>query len=504
MSAELTGEETPATDDKGARRVVGVIVLGTFLTALDVSLVNNGVPAIGRDLGGGGRLNWVFLSYLVAVAVAQPPSNWVAARLGRMRAFGASLAVFAAGAGIATVAPSLEWVSIGRTVQGLGAGAVFPIGLAVIHDAVPEGRRGGAFGWWGAATMVAPALAPVLSGVLIAVSHWRVLFGLDLALGTVAAVAAMRARVRAREPERVAFDGLGFVLAGSGLVMLLVGLDGWKSEPFVSGRVGGLVAGGVVALAILVAQQLRAPHPLLEIRIFRIRLFSLSVGLVWLMAAVQYARIFIIPVELQAVYGLSAFQAGLAIVPAGVATAVTMRLGGQLTDAVGPRLPVVLGVAISALGAWQLAVIHVDTPIAWVVGVLFVQGFGVGISMMPVTIVSMTSVPGPLVGQAAAVNSINRQIAGVLSVAVLAGVISSRAGSVVADRVTREVAIGAYGRAYQLVLVTLLASLLLAFALPGRWRREAGRADPGAGDPALAQEVDGVRPQHVEPIVGPA
>jgi len=448
---------------------MAVILIGTFMVILDTSIVNVALPQIGSDLHSVSEVDWIITAYLLAVGVSIMATGWLADHFGKKRVFVVSLAAFTIGSFLCTVSPTLHLLIASRIVQGLGGGALMPIGLAMIYELFDPEDRGLALGIWGVAAMAAPAVGPVLGGFLVTAVDWRVLFLINVPIGAVGVPVAMRLLRDLGYRDRRPLDAPGLALAAMGLVLLLLALSeaptwGWGSGAF------GVTAGvGLLLLTAWAVRSLRVRSPIIELRMFAIPAFSLTVVVVWMLTISQFARLVFIPLEFETLRGASAFSVGLMLTPSALGVAVTMPVGGRLADRIGARIPVTVGLAITALSFWPLGNLRLDTPM-WVVGAwLFVGGLGVGLAIMPNTVIGMNVVQGRYVAQASAVRSLNRQVAGALGTAALASLLASRIGAIGshAGHPTAS-ALAGYNDVFLAAMFLTIVAFLCAFALPGK------------------------------------
>jgi EmrB/QacA subfamily drug resistance transporter len=464
---------TPVTERPTSPRypwiAMGVVLTGTFMVILDTTIVNVALPDVGRDLGAPGGVEWVVTAYLLAVGVSQLTTGWVSDRFGKKDTFTASLALFALGSLLSAFAPNLVVLVIFRILQGLGGGAMMPVGLAMIYELFPPHRRGTALGIWGIAAMAAPALGPVLGGWFATSVSWRWIFAVNVPIGALGLVLARRLLRDVGFRERRRLDVSSLVLAAVALSLLLVAFDrasawGWGSLSFAS-----LAGTGLAGLVWFVLRELRSESPLLEIRMFTVSAFSVTMAIVWLMTLAQFARLVIIPVELQVVHELTPLAAGTVLAPAALGTAVTMPLGGRIADHIGARVPVLVGLVVAAGAVWQLAHLSPSTSRTTITLILMAQGSGFGLAIMPNTVAAMNSLPARFTNRAAALRSLNRQVAGSLGVAVLASVVVAQIGTLTGDSsVTAGSAQLAYNDAFLVAFAGMVLAILLAFWLPGR------------------------------------
>ncbi len=390
---------------------MAVILIGTFMVILDTSIVNVALPQIGEDFHSVSAVDWIVTSYLLAVGVSIMATGWLADRFGKKRVFVVSLSAFTVGSLLCALAPSLPALVGARVVQGLGGGALMPLGMAMVYELFEPQDRGMALGIWGVAAMAAPAIGPVLGGFLVTSVDWRILFVINLPLGIVGVpAAAMLLRdIGARDPRPL--DAVGLVSSATGLVLVLLAFSeaptwGWASAPFIL-----TIGVGIALLGTWVVRSLRITAPIIELRMFAIPAFTVTMVIVWLITISQFARLVFIPLEFETLRGASALSVGFMLTPSALGVAITMPIGGRLADRIGARIPVTIGLAITAVSFWPLGHLQVDTSMVVVAAWLFMGGFGVGLAMMPNTVIAMNSVHGRYVAQASAVRSLNRQVA---------------------------------------------------------------------------------------------
>lgn len=448
---------------------MGVVLIGTFMVILDTTITNVALPTIGEELHQTASLDWIVTGYLLSVGLAQPATGWLADRFGRHRMFTFSLGAFAVGSLLCAMAPSLQALVVFRILQGLGGGAMMPVGMAMIYELFPPDRRGRALGIWGIAAMAAPAIGPVLGGWLVTNFSWRSIFYVNVPIGAVGVVAALLLLRDTGFRERRPFDRAGMALATGALVALLLAFSRARDWGWAAPQTVALVLGGVALGVAYGVHSSGTRHPMIDLGIFRVRTFSLTIGIVWLVTAAQFARLVFIPLELESVRGLTALEAGMVMAPAALATAVTMPIGGRLADALGARVPVGLGAGLIAAGVYLLSTLSLTTPTWQITIYLAVQASGVGLALMPSSVVAMNSLPSRYVAQASAVRSVNRQVAGALSVGLLSTFVATRIGAVSAgSAASASVAQAAYNDVFLLSLGGVLLALALVPFLPGR------------------------------------
>jgi DHA2 family multidrug resistance protein len=443
---------------------MGAILFGTFMVSLDQTIVSVALPRIGSELHGLGRVDLVMTAYLLALGVVQPTTGWLADRFGRKHIFLASLGVFAIGSLLSGLAADLPQLVLARILQGLGGGAIFPVGMAMIYEQVPPRRRGVAMGFWSLALATAPALGPTLGGVIVTTLGWRWLFFVNVPIGIVGVLVGMRVLTFAGFREKRRFDIVGFGLVTTGLASALYAVEEANTVGWTSLQTIILGGAGLVLLAIFVVHELREPEPLIDVRMFAIPAYSAAMLLVGGMICVTLARLVFLPLELVTVRGLSEIEVGLILTPAAVVGAIAAPLGGILADRIGSRLPVVLGLVVMSVGSLLLANLSLDTPTAMIALFVGIQGLGNGLALTPNAVAGMNALPQRLLARGTAIRSTTRQIAASFSIALLTAFVAAQVG-VLATPTSPQMAATeqtAFNSVFAVCAVIGVASILLA------------------------------------------
>lgn len=448
---------------------MGVVVIGTFMSILDSTIVNVALPQIGLDLRESANIEWIVTAYLLALAVSQPATGWLADKFGRKRIFIGSMALFSMGSLAAALAPNVEFLIGFRVLQGLGGGAMMPVGLAMVYELFPPDRRGQAMGIWGIAAMAGPAVGPVLGGLIVTKISWRWLFLINVPVGIIGVTLAviLLRDLGYREDRR--FDVRGFALAGVGLICLLLAFSEGTQWGWESGRIVGLLAVGTALVGLFAWHELRVHHPLIELRMFGSFIFSLTMVIAMVLVVAQYGRLIFMPLELETLRGMTALKVGIILTPGALGAATTMPIGGRLSDRVGARIPAMIGLSILAAMMFLLANLTVHTPIWQLMVILAVSGAGTGLAMMPMMVAALNALESRFVAQASSVRSLNRYVAGSFAVAILSTIITAHLGSISAATAHGQSA-GEIQSAYNLIFwigfVCVVTTVALTAFLP--------------------------------------
>ncbi len=478
----MHGDDEDAPDPSADRPrinpwvIMGVILAGTYLPVVSMTVLGVALPDIARDLGATARLSteWVVTIYVAAVAVILPAVGWLGDRFGRRPTYLAALASFGVGSVVCVLAPTFNLLVAGRVLQGLGGGVLQPIAMATIYELFPVDKRGTALGMWGVAVMAAPAVGPPVGGWVVTTWGWRWIFVAMVALALIALALAWWLFHETAARERRPLDAIGWALAGIGVVTLVIVSRQATEWGFGSPLTLGAVALAVGTIGLMVWRSSRMPHPILDLSMFRVPVFSITMLVIWLMTMAQFARLNYLPVELQVVRGIEAQEVGLLLMPGAIGVAITMPIGGRLADRIGPRLPVTLGVAIVTVTTFGLANLTPTTSYPMIVGLLLAQGIAMGLAMMPTTIGAMNALPGRYVAQASSVIALNRQLAGAVGTAILGAVLVFQLGAIAPEGVTGAADIQAaqdgYNRMFLLAAIVMALTTVFAFFLPGKER----------------------------------
>ncbi|WP_055590280.1 DHA2 family efflux MFS transporter permease subunit [Peterkaempfera griseoplana] len=403
--------------------------LAGFMAALDNLVVTTALPAIRKDLGGGlSDLEWTVSAYTLTFAVLLMTGAALGDRFGRRRMFLTGIAVFTAGSAAAALAPGMGELIAARAAQGVGAAILMPLTLTLLTAAVPAERRGLAFGIWGAVNGLAVATGPLIGGTVVQHISWQWIFWLNVPVG-LALLPFARLRLAESRGAGSRLDIPGTVLASAGLFGIVYALvrgntDGWTSAWVLTG-----LTAGAALLAAFVGWELRTRTPMLPMRLFRSRAFSAVNAASLLMFLGMFGSIFLLSQFLQGVGGYSPMQAGVRMLPWTGMPMLVAPIAGILSDRIGGRPVVALGLVLQAAGLAMFALIlSPDVSYAAQVPALIVCGVGMALFFAPTANLVMASVATHEQGIASGANNALRELGGALGVAVLSAVFSARGG----------------------------------------------------------------------------
>jgi EmrB/QacA subfamily drug resistance transporter len=419
----------------GWRLALAVLIVGVFMSILDITIINVAISTIQDEFGvSTDEAQWVVTAYALTEGVVVPASAWLGDRFGLRRVYMLALLGFAAGSALCGLAWSLNSLVMFRIGQAIGGGILPAITLSILFRIVPRERFGAAMGMYGLGVVSAPALGPPLGGYLVEYWDWRLIFFVNVPIGILGVVAATLVLPKFPAQPRRRFDVLGFITVASGLFALLLatseGTDwGWSSY-----QIMGLLVFGVLSLALFVVIELEVDDPLLDIRIFRYWAFSQSMALIAVLMVVMYGVLFYIPLFLQRVQGLAAFDAGLTLLPQALVMAVLMPISGLIYDRIGPRWLAVTGLTIVAASSYWMHTMTVDTSREQVMWMLGLQGAGLGIAMMPIFTGGLAVLPVAHVNAGSAFNNVVQRVSGSIGLAILTAIFTTQEAQQLAGR----------------------------------------------------------------------
>ncbi len=391
---------------------------------LDTTVVNVALPTIGRELQSD-SVEWLVLGYTLSLAVWIPASGWLGDRFGTKRIMLFALFMFVAASALCGAAQTINQLIGFRVLQGVGGGMLTPVGLAMLFRAFPPSERARAATITMIPTMAAPALGPIIGGLLVTNASWRWIFYLNLPIGIAALVFGVVYLREHTEPTAGRFDLPGFLLSGIGLALVVYALsegptDGWTSPKVVlTGTVGA------VAFVAMTLVELRVPHPMLQLRLFVDRMFrNANITSVFAMASFV-GLIFVMPLYLQNLRGLTALESGLTTFPQAIGILIMSQISGRLYPRLGPRRMIAAGMITGSIAVASFALLDLDTSLWWIRGGMFVRGLCMGFAFVPMQAATYATIKPADNGRASSLFSTQRQMAVSVGVAILATVIAS-------------------------------------------------------------------------------
>jgi EmrB/QacA subfamily drug resistance transporter len=421
-------EAQPQGDPVLTREILtlaAVVVLGAIMTILDATIVNVALPTLGRDFHTSiATIQWVPTVYLLAFASVIPLTGWASQRFGAKELWLASLAAFTLGSLLAGLSWSIGALVVFRVLQGLGGGMIMPLGQMILAQAAGPQRMGRVMSIVGVPMLLAPIFGPVIGGALVSAASWRWIFFVNLPVSAVAFLVAIK--LLPRSPRRGAqpLDVLGAIMVPGGIALFLWGLAevGRKGTLAAAAPLPALLL-GLGLVAGFVVHALRTSNPLLDVRLFAKRGFGAAAATNFLLGVALFGVALLLPLYFQIIRGRTPLETGLLLIPQGLGAALSISLAGALTDKLGARRVVPVGIFLALAGTLGYTQIGVDSGYWYLAAALILIGAGLGATITPAMAAAFQDLDhAQMPGGTSAINVVQR-VAGSLGIALLAVVL---------------------------------------------------------------------------------
>ena len=415
--------------------VMGGLMVGMFLSALDQSIVGTALPRIVSDLGGLDKLSWVVTAYLLTATASTPLWGKISDLYGRKLLFQIAILTFLVGSLLAGFSQNIEQLIGFRAIQGLGGGGLMALALATIGDIVPPRERGRYQGYFAAVFGTSSVLGPVLGGWFADGPGWQWIFFINIPIGIVALIVTSAALKIPHVRRDHTIDYLGAALVVSAVSCFLL-YTAWAGPGLGWGSATGvnLLVGGFVLSVLFVFVELRASEPIIPMRLFGNSIFSIANVFGFMIGVAMFGSMIFIPVYLQVVDGMSPTRSGLAMIPMVIGIFTTSISAGQAMTRNGRyKIYPILGASIVILALFMLSTLDASTPY-WFAGLsMFVMGAGLGFTMQVLVTIVQNSVDRSDMGVATSSVAFFRQMGGSFGTALFGAILSSRLGVYMAD-----------------------------------------------------------------------
>ena len=425
------------------RVIFGALMLVVLLAALDQTIVSTALPTIVGDLGGLSHLSWVVTAYLLASTVTGPLYGKLGDLYGRKIVLQAAVVLFLVGSALCGISENMAELISFRALQGLGAGGLMVVAIAVVGDIIPPRDRGRYQGLFGAVFGVSTVVGPLLGGFFVDNLSWRWIFYINLPVGAVAllVIGATFHAPSVRVQHAVDYLGAALLAGGLACLVLLTSLGGttyaWSSPEIVVLGVAGVVLLGLFPLA-----EMRCPEPLLPLSLFRSRIFVVSSSIGFIIGVALFGSVTFLPLFLQIARGKSPTTAGLQLTPMMAGVLVTSIASGQIISKVGKyRVFPIVGTAVMSAGMGLLSQIGLGTSSLAISLYMLVVGAGLGMVMQVLVLAVQNAVQPRVMGVATSGSIMFRQIGGSVGVAVFGAIFANRLSTNLASSLPR----GAHG-----------------------------------------------------------
>ncbi len=411
--------------------VLANIMLGTFMAVLDATIVNVGLPKIMSSFGVGlDTIQWVVTAYMLAMAAMLPTAGWLADKFGYKKIYFWGLFFFTAGSLFCGLSNDETSLIIARIIQGLGAGAVQPLGMAIITREFPPQQRGLALGFWSIAAAASVSFGPLLGGYLVDNFSWQLIFDVNVPVGIFALFSTVVIQREFIHPNARKFDFVGFISVIVFLPVLLYALtegnSASNSEGWGAPYILACFAISGVSLAVFITRELTCKHPLIELRLLWDRNFGMANLFMMIFGLGMFGSTFLLPLYLQNSMGYTALQSGAVFLPVGIIQGLMSPLVGFFSDKTNPKIPLFAGIILLVISFVINYNLSFMSEHSFVMLSLYIRGFGMGLIFTPLSSMALLTISREQMGQASSIMNTVRQIGGSLGVAILTTLLTSR------------------------------------------------------------------------------
>src|SRR5438270_6705267 len=406
-------------------RISAVVIVGSIMSILDTTIVNVALDTLRRELHSTiSEIQWVVTGYMLALAAVIPVTGWAARRFGAKRVYVLSLVVFTAGSALCGLASSTNALIVFRVLQGVGGGMIMPIGQLMMADAAGPKRMGRVMSIVAVPAMLAPILGPTIGGLILDNVSWRWIFYVNVPIGLIASIAALRILPRGEPGDAGRLDARGLALLATGVPLLTYGLaEVGITGGFTAAKVVIPCLAGIALIAAFAQHALRVPRPLLDLRLYRRPTFATASFAMFCLGAALFGSMILLPLYWQEIRHESVLQTGLLTAPQGIGMALVMPLAGKLTDRFGGGPLALGGVVVTTLASIPFGLVGAHTSIAWLSVAMLIRGTGIGFAFMPAMAAAFASLERSELAHATPQLNVLQRVGGSIGTAVLAVVL---------------------------------------------------------------------------------
>jgi len=451
--------------------IMGAIFIGSFLCVLASATINLALEILTTHFQTTlSSIQWTLTGFMLAMGTTAPIAGYLGERFSYRRLYLFSLIGFTVASGLCALAWNEQTLILFRVLQGAFSGLIIPATMSIIYQVIPREKQAMAIAFWGLSAMLAPAFGPTISGWILQNFDWQWLFLMNIPIGLIAIafVLAYIPYYRLNVPK--SFDVIGFITVVLSSSSLLLALGQGHSWGWNSWKILSLLIGGVLMLLLFIGWELTTETPLLNLRVFKNRRFTINAIIANIITISLYSGTLLTPVFLQRIQHVSAMDTGLILLPASLVMALAMPFVGKLYNIIGPRWLMSSGIALLTLGTLTLSWLSIDVPHSYIVWWMIVRNLGIAFVVMPSSNASMEQIPPELSGHASAISNWTRNVFGSFAIAIFTTMLASRSISHASDMMKAgavdEIHIGMMSFTMSVNDVFVIATVIAAVALP--------------------------------------
>lgn len=422
------GEQSAQSTTHNRVPIMIVLISGAFVAILNQTLLATALPYIMRDLEIDASVaQWLQSIFMLVNGIMIPVTAFLIQRFTTRQLFLAAMGIFAVGTLIASIAPGFAFLMIGRILQAAGAGIIMPLMQTILFMTFPIEKRGAAMGMFGMVIAFAPAIGPTLSGWLVEQFPWRSLFYVILPIIIIDIIVAYFVLKNVTEQTNPKLDVLSIILSTFGFGGLLYAFSSAGSTGWTSSQVIISLIVGAVALIWFILRQLKLEEPILEFRVFKNKVFTLTTALGMVTFLAMIGAAVVLPLLMQNMLGFNAMESGLMILPGAAVMGLMNPITGRIFDKFGAKWLAITGMTILTITTFMFTTLDQNTTFTYLATVNAVRMLSIAMVMMPVTTAGLNQLPMNLIPHGTAMNNTMRQVAGAVGTALLVSIMANSA-----------------------------------------------------------------------------
>ncbi|KGE19459.1 DHA2 family efflux MFS transporter permease subunit [Paenibacillus wynnii] len=471
-----------AAGSKTLRRgpIIAALLIGAFVALLNQTLMNVALPKMMEDLNiVANTAQWLTTGFMLVNGVLVPISAYLVEKFTTRQLFTTAMVLFSIGTLVCAVGIGFEMIMVGRVIQAVGAGILMPLMNIVFLRIFPIEERGKAMGLMAVAMIFAPAVGPTLSGWVVQNYSWRVLFYIVLPLAIFSTLLGMKTMQNVGKVTSPTLDKPGIIFSTLGFGGLLYGFSDAGTEGWGSKTVIICLVLGVISLILFVVRELTTDKPLLEVRIFRYNMFTLTTIINIIVTMAMYSGMILLPIYLQTIRGFTPIDSGLMLLPGAILMGIMSPITGIIFDKIGARWLSVIGLLITVVTTWEFSQLTETTSYTHLILTYTARMFGMSMLMMPIVTAGLNQLPQRLSSHGTAMSNTLRTVGGALGIALFVSLMTNRVKDFITDAVvsgtvsqtdkaamlqlTQEAQINGITHAFTVATWVTVAALVLAF-----------------------------------------
>lgn len=415
------------------KKVVFTILLGAITVSLNNSALNPALPEFMQIFHIGPALaSWILAAFMLAMCLTLPITGYLSHNLGKRRIYLLGLALFIFGSFLGSMANNIYFVIFARSIQGIASGLILPLSLPFIFSVTETQKRGRITSLWASVVMISLAIGPFFGAIVLALTSWEILFLINIPISLFTFILAAKNLVRDQETNRKSsFDWIGFSLITIGLGCLIWTchqLKSWQDITSNSNLLALALAFG--CLLFFIFNQLKSKSPLLNLRLFQSRNYSLSVIIAMVQTVAMFECLVLLPLLIQKVFNLNPIWTGIALLTTALSASLSLNLAGKVLDLHGPRNIVMFGLILSAIAIFSLGQLSTHPHnMVWIILLMILRGIGIGFSITPVTTAGLNHIQQRYLVEATAMHDMIRRAASSIAILFVAIYLEVRSSS---------------------------------------------------------------------------